>query len=193
MARIASHPWGLRARDGQRKYLNSTERARFLAAAMAASPDIRTFCLTLAYTGCRISEALLIRSEDVEVTERLIALRSLKKREQGVIIREVPVPQDFIDELSVVHRLTDQNGGLLWPWGRTHGWQIVKTIMSEAGIANLPASPKGLRHSFGVHAVLSGVPLTLIQKWLGHEDIETTAIYLNILGPEERLIAARMW
>jgi site-specific recombinase XerD len=65
--------------------------------------------------------------------------------------------------------------------------------MIEAGITNLPASPKGLRHAFGVHAVFSGIPLDLIQKWLGHEDIETTAIYTNVLGAEERQVAARMW
>ncbi|WP_296583951.1 tyrosine-type recombinase/integrase [Xanthobacter sp.] len=57
----------------------------------------------------------------------------------------------------------------------------------------MSASPKGLRHAFGVHAVRSGVPLILVQKWLGHEDIATTAIYTNVLGPEEREIAERMW
>ena len=65
--------------------------------------------------------------------------------------------------------------------------------MSEAGIYSLPATPKGLRHGFGVHAVMCGVPLNIIQKWLGHADIATTAIYTNVLGPEERVIAARMW
>jgi len=65
--------------------------------------------------------------------------------------------------------------------------------MAAANIHHLPASPKGLRHGFGVHAVSRGVPVTLIQKWLGHEDIETTMIYLDVLGPEERAIAERMW
>lgn len=54
-------------------------------------------------------------------------------------------------------------------------------------------SPKGLRHAFGVHAVLSGVPLPLVQEWLGHEDIAMTAIYLAVMGAEERAIARRMW
>ncbi len=65
--------------------------------------------------------------------------------------------------------------------------------MAAASVYHLPASPKGLRHGFGVHAVLSGVPLTMIQKWLGHANIATTAIYLDVLGPEERAIAERMW
>jgi integrase/recombinase XerD len=54
-------------------------------------------------------------------------------------------------------------------------------------------TPKGLRHGFGIAAVASAVPLTMIQKWMGHTDISTTAIYLDASGAEERLIAIRMW
>ena len=38
-----------------------------------------------------------------------------------------------------------------------------------------------------------GVPLNLVQRWLGHASMATTAIYLDALGEEEREIAARMW
>lgn len=48
-------------------------------------------------------------------------------------------------------------------------------------------------HGFGVNAVQSGVPLSLVQKWLGHAQLSTTAIYANAIGPEEYAIAERMW
>jgi integrase/recombinase XerD len=41
--------------------------------------------------------------------------------------------------------------------------------------------------------VTSEVPLNMAQKWLGHARISTTAIYANATGPEEKLIAGRMW
>ena len=48
-----------------RKYLTGEERARFLAAARAhPRPVVQTFALTLAHTGCRISEALALRACD---------------------------------------------------------------------------------------------------------------------------------
>ncbi len=53
--------------------------------------------------------------------------------------------------------------------------------------------PKGLRHGFGVAAITSGVPLNILQKWLGHSTMETTAIYANALGEEQKKLAARMW
>ena len=55
------------------------------------------------------------------------------------------------------------------------------------------ASPKGLRHGFGVAAVTAGIPLNLVQKWLGHAQLTTTAIYVNAVGAEEHDIARRMW
>lgn len=188
--------YGLYAADGQRKYLNADERARFLAAAHGAPPEIGTLCLTLAFTGCRISEALHLSVRDVQVGAGAISIRCLKKRGK-LVVREVPVPDALLAELARVHgfggELEDDGERLLWPWGRTRAWLSVKAVMGAAGVHHLAASPKGLRHGFGVHAVCSGVPLNLVQKWLGHEDIATTSIYTNVLGPEEREIAGRMW
>ncbi|MCR9060607.1 MAG: tyrosine-type recombinase/integrase [Rhodobacteraceae bacterium] len=52
---------------------------------------------------------------------------------------------------------------------------------------------KGLRHAFGIHVIASNVSLHMLQRWLGHADMKTTAIYAQAVGPEERQIAARMW
>lgn len=65
--------------------------------------------------------------------------------------------------------------------------------MQAAGIRGQQASPKGLRHAFGVAAVQAGLPLNMLQKGLGHAHIGTTAIYANAVVAEEREIAARMW
>jgi len=43
---------------GRHKYLTAQERRAFLAAAEHAPREVRTFCLVLAYTGCRIAEGL---------------------------------------------------------------------------------------------------------------------------------------
>jgi integrase/recombinase XerD len=181
---------------GERKYLTPAERARFIATAQACSRDeLRTFCLTLAYTGCRISEALGVRARAVEPSGCFIALRSLKRRRGAIVIREVPVPADLLDAIEAVHHISKAPPEhRLWPWSRSRAWQLVKIIMDEAGIApGIHATPKGLRHGFGIHAISSGVPLNLVQRWLGHARMETTALYLQAMGQEERLIAERMW
>src|SRR4029077_2846486 len=150
-------------------------------------------CLTLAYSGCRISEALALTADRIEREAGFIAIRSLKKRKRTIVVREVPVPVELFRALDQAHRFAD-GSARLWPISRSGAWQLVKSIMRNAAIPEGPhMTPKGLRHSFGIHAIRSGVPLNLVQRWLGHASMATTAIYLQAIGEEEREIAARMW
>jgi integrase len=187
-------PGSLYTRAGQRKYLTAAERVRFLETTLACPrPELRTLCLLLAYTGCRISEALALTAASIERDAGFIAIRSLKKRAGAIVFREVPAPADLLAALRQVHGL-EEPGAHLWPLSRCRAWQLVKGIMREAAITPGPhATPRGLRHSFGLHAIRSGVPLNLVQRWLGHASMHTTAIYLQAFGDEEREIAARMW
>jgi integrase len=180
--------------QGERKYLNPAERRRFLAAAKRCPRrKLRTLCLTLAYTGCRLSEALALRPHNIDRAGGFLAVRSLKKRKGLTVVREIPVPPDLIRALESNHDLAD-DACRLWPWCRSQAWRLIKALMLAAGIPHgIHATPKGLRHGFGVHAISSGVPINLVQRWLGHSRMETTAIYLQAIGREERKIAARMW
>ena len=45
-------------------------------------------------------------------------------------------------------------------------------IVKKAGVKSLTFH--GLRHTFASHAVMSGVPIEVLQKWLGHKDIRMT-------------------
>jgi integrase/recombinase XerD len=83
-------------------------------------------------------------------------------------------------------------GVRLWPWSRMTGWRAVHAVMQAAGLEGVPASPKGLRHGFGVAAVTAGIPLNLVQKWLSHAQLSTTAVYANAVDAEEKDIARRM-
>lgn len=65
--------------------------------------------------------------------------------------------------------------------------------MRDAGIADALCKPKALRHAFAVGAGQQGVPLNIVQRWLGHARIETTAIYAGAIGDEERNLARRSW
>jgi integrase len=186
----------LHTATGQRKYLTPAERKRFLEAANACPrPELRTLCLTLAHTGCRISEALALKRASVESEAGFIAVRSLKKRKRTIVVREIPVPTNCLNALEEAHGIISGDpGAKLWTFCRSRAWQLVKGVMKDAGIAAGPhMTPKGLRHGFGLHAIRSGVPLNLVQRWLGHARMETTAIYLQAMGTEEREIAARMW
>ena len=174
--------------DGARKYLTADERAAFLRTADIADRQVRTLCMTLAYAECRLSEALALTADRVDLSAGVLTVESLKKRRTGVY-RTVPVPPALLETLDIVHGIREQQAGRgnglgvrLWPWSQMTGWRAVHAIMVAAGLDGVHASPKGLRYGFGVAAVSAGIPLNLVQKWLGHAQLTTTAIYANNCG-----------
>lgn len=189
---------------GNRLYCVPGEVDDFLARAYLQKPIVRTFAETLAHTGCRISEALEISPKRVELPNHgagqgKLIFRTLKKRQDDVY-RAVPVPPDYIDTLNAVHGIREAQkaknkaSGRLWPWTRQHAYEIIKKLMIEADITEGPHQcPKGLRHAFGIDCTISQVPLPTIQKWMGHAQITTTAIYLDAVGEEEANHAAKRW
>ena len=179
-------------KHGHRKYLTLSEWQAFMRAAADAPPEIGTFCGVLAYSGCRISEALALTADRVDTGDGVLVLESLKKRKRG-IYRAVPVPPSLLRSLAEVHRLPRTERERLWPISRATAWRRVCEVMDAAAITGMHATPKGLRHGFGIRAVSAGVPLNMTQKWLGHAQLSTTAIYADAMGSEERLMAERMW
>jgi integrase/recombinase XerD len=57
----------LHTADGARKYLTTSERDAFLRFAEAADRAVRTLCMTLAYAGCCLSEALALTVDRVDL------------------------------------------------------------------------------------------------------------------------------
>lgn len=177
---------------GARNYLTSAERDRFIALARRwPRRDVGLFALTLAHCGLRISEALALRKASLLPELGFIAVRSLKKRGK-FHVREVPTPDALFTALG--EHVPELDHGRLWNFSRSQGWRLIRELMQAANIpSGIHATPKGLRHAYGLHAVRSGIPLNLLQRWLGHSSMRTTAIYADAIGPEEKAIAARMW
>jgi integrase/recombinase XerD len=184
--------------SGSRKYLNAAERRRFLESAQRLPPHERLFCQVLACSGARISEVLAIAPVAIDVESGVVALETLKRRRRG-IVRQVPLPPDLLTTLDslfglgAARRDPELANARIWRFSRTTAWRYVKAVMASAGITGTPAMPKGLRHGFGVRAFQCNVPPHLVQRWLGHASLRTTAIYGDVIGPEERAFAARMW
>ena len=190
--------WSLYDGTGHRKYLSDRERAAFIKAAARDGGPVFTFCLVLKETGCRISEALELTPDHIDMSAGLIIFRSLKKRRED-IHRAVPVSAKVLSALQRAHDIqslqsdAELRQARLWPWHRATAHRYVTTVMRKARIVGPHATAKGLRHGFGVAALSRGVPINLLQKWLGHASLSTTAIYGDAVGAEERKMARKMW
>lgn len=183
---------------GGRKYLNAAERRRFTQAARRAPLEVQLFCIVLSLSGGRISEILALTPAAIDIDSGVANIITLKRRRRG-LVRQVPLPRKVLGELNAAFHLRrrqrhpESAGGRIWRWSRTTAWRRVKEVMAEAHITGSSAMPKSLRHGFGVNAFQSLVPPHLVQRWLGHASLRTTAIYAEVVGPEERAFAIRMW
>lgn len=177
-------------RSGRRKYLCDTELARYHKALRKADRPTRAFCQLIAQSGCRISEALATTPLHLDKDAKRIIFRTLKRRK--TVFRAVPLPDALMRDLTALASgLGDDDR--LWPWARQTGWRKIRAVMEKAEISGPMAMPKGLRHAYGIRAAGEKVPPSLIQRWLGHADPATTAIYIDAVGSEERAFARRMW
>ena len=176
--------------EGRRKYLTHDEGRRFLKCARKLPRAEALFCMTIYYTGMRISEALALTAQDVDGAMKIVRIRSLKKREHREF-RRIPVPNALLSGL--LQMAGEKTDGPLWSLSRTTGWRIIKRVMHEAEITGIHATTKGLRHSFGVRGAIAKIPLNLLQNWFGHSQSATTAIYLAVKDDEERALMQRTW
>jgi hypothetical protein len=184
--------WNMYNTNGKRKYLTESETMDFVRFAKQKSKDVYAFCWLMAETGCRISEALAVNTESIDFQAGTLIIKCLKKRGKSVY-REVPLSEELLRFMKKWISCKSRSDSDLWTWSRMTAYRRVCEVMVEAGLTGDYATPRGLRHGFGVRAIQSGVPLNLVQRWLGHADMKTTAIYASASGPEERQIAARMW
>lgn len=191
---------------GNRKYLTASEREQFLTASEHESPDKRVLCRLLHDTGCRLTEALELSPNRINVDDFSIVFRSLKQREldsdgnkKAPKYREIPVSKELIDQLDLkfsirmLQRKKGERDSLLWSMSRTTAWRTVKRVMKRAGIDGIQATTKGLRHGLAIKLLTSEnpAPPSIVKDIMGHSHISTTEIYMQAVGMEKRKIVLR--
>ena len=77
------------------------------------------------------------------------------------------------------------------PMSRQGFWKLLKGYVQRAGSTE-EITPHTLHHCFVAHLVANGTNLQSVQEMLGHADISTTQIYINVnqeqIREEKRLI-----
>ena len=180
--------------SGIPKYLSQSEGIRFCCAAEMMACELDTlFCLTFHYTGCRMTEILLLKPKDIQFGLGGIVSGTLKQRLKKRH-RLIPVEKRFLKRLL---KYTEREGisanGRIWTFSRHTGLRRIKECMAIAEIDKARANSRTLRHSFAVSCKMQGVQLDDVQKLPGHALIKNTMIYTNIMGPEQRKLISRTW
>jgi site-specific recombinase XerD len=75
-----------------------------------------------------------------------------------------------------------------YPMNRRTVYLMFRRLSERAGVS---ASPHQLRHSSAIEHLRAGMDLLSVQRLLGHENLETTQVYLTALADEDVEQAAR--
>jgi len=144
----------------------------YIRESILAMPEgsARILVMTLWYTGIRVSEALGIRKQDLDVRNRAVRIRWLKSRHWAE--RYVPLHPEIAAILGV-YTASKLSEDRLFPFTRQRAYQICRRYVK--------CHPHQLRHSFAVHFLRSGGSLVELHKIMGHRRITTTQVYLNIV------------
>jgi integrase/recombinase XerD len=140
-------------------------------------------------SGLRISEALKLKVEDLEIEQRIGWVRNGKGGKDRMII----LSEQVLAELKEYLRTNKITAGYIFlgrngrPMTSRNAQLIVQR--ASAGMAK-HITPHKLRHSFATHLREAGQDLRVIQELLGHSSIQTTEIYTHVSTEEKRKVVS---
>lgn len=153
----------------------------------------RAWFYLLAHAGLRSSEAMNIRLEDCALSQQRLRIRSGKGDRDRVLpmtatLRNIlaaylPVRETSASDHLLIFRHQPAKTSLIA--------SRLRQLGKKAGVT--PLSPHRLRHTLATLLVNQGMPITSLQKFLGHQDINTTLIYARVFDATvQRQFAAAM-
>lgn len=165
---------------GRERWLDSTELGRFQE---SCPLNWWPFFAALFFTGMRLGELQGLRKADVSMGEqrRIMIHEGDRRVKTASSVRMLPIPQSLASLFSKrISSLALGPDDLLFG-GDFQSYAAVRRIWDrtceQAGISG--ATPHDARHTYGVHAAQSAVPIVRLQKLLGHATPQMTLRYMQ--------------
>ncbi len=150
----------------------------------AGRDDIRLSSIIelLLQTGMRIGELSNLHIDDVDLKKKQILIQPYESREE----RMVPLSEaaaKAIEAYLAIRPKSDDKTLFLTKTGNPFLVRNIRTAVDRyfkiAGIEN--AKVNDLRHTFIIHQLRAGTPITYVSKLVGHKRLSTTEKYLKLI------------
>lgn len=175
---IATQIEDVKCIPNERDYLTEKEALDFIKE--IDHPLVKVFTITLLYTGMRLSEALSLTPEDVDMESQWIHVRQGK----GNKSRKIPISKKLESELiDYIEWRVDSNQ--FFATEKTGALSIgrVQTVIRETRErlgSKKQITAHMFRHSFASQLVKKDVNIVSLSKLLGHSNLKTTSIYTHV-------------
>ena len=136
-------------------------------------------------SGCRVSECVKLKTENLNFKERIASIRGGKGNKDRIIILSkewLKHVNKYLKKKKIksVFVFSKKNGK---PLSSDTVQRVVKKAAEKAGIEK-KVTPHTLRHSYATHLLEAGENIRKIQELLGHNDLSTTQIYTRVSTTE---------
>ena len=169
------------------KELTDEEYERLLDAAMSQGNERLCFAMqTICSTGIRVSELQFITVEAVK--------KGYAEIQNKGKIRTILIPDDLTKLLLLYAKKHRIKSGAIFisksgkPLHRSNIWGEMKKLCKTAGVDPDKVFPHNLRRRFAVKFHDKTKNLSMLSEILGHQNINTTRIYLKSSGAEHRKV-----
>jgi integrase len=168
-------PWKVATSGTNSKHLAKPENRSTFARVTTGGIEL------LLYTGCRLSEVLNLRKDQLDFEAGTIALAQTKAGRPQVVVMNAPARQ-VLNELLAIN---PEASPWVLPSARDAGRPLSKTAIENAwqrirAAAQLPdVRLHDLRHTVGTYAGQSGANAFLVRDLLRHKDLSMTGRYVN--------------
>lgn len=157
--------------------LNALERAELLR--KVQNSNLRLLFEFYIWTGCRRSEALSITWNDVDLIDLKLYIAGTKTDESE---RTLPISAPLLSIIKQIPRKTNR----LFNYSPDYVSKQFKKYSPRHKLHDL-------RHTFATICLEKGIALRVVQKWLGHTSIDTTAkIYTHVIDEFQRQEAQKL-
>jgi len=138
----------------------------------------------LAHTGLRLSELLDLKRGDVDLAGQRLRIEQAKGRRDRVVYLSQTCVQ-ALERYLAGQPAAPEQALLCHPSGQAVSYRWVQEQVRQwgeaAGVERV--SPHRLRHTFATRLINLGVPVTTLQRLLGHRDLGTTQRYAQVMDP----------
>jgi integrase len=175
------------------RFLSQDEETALTSAIRSRSPEYLPVYLLAMHSGMRLSEQLRAQVGDYTSTTGMLMIRQKKVRSAPATryVPLTPIAVQAYNQLAAKKKTgeplcTNTEGAVLY---EARYW--FDPAVDEAGVVDL--TWHCLRHTAASRWVMSGVPIAVVSRYLGHSSVNQTMVYSH-LQPDNaaRAVAAMM-
>ncbi len=131
------------------------------------------------HCGLRVSEVSNLKLSDVDFEKNKLLIEDSKERKDRVVYMSETTSEAIQNYLKIFASLLSVY--LFEHKGNPISTRMIQDTLTRYGNeCGIEVTPHRLRHTFATQMLNAGMPITSLQRYLGHENIDTTMVYAKV-------------